>query len=160
MSFPTALLAAGTGLQAIGMIGQGAAASSQAKGQAAVAEYNAKVAEQEAAAERQANLYRQKKMAESAGRYGSGMRAAYGASGVVPSEGTPLLVQAKQAAEDDLDQLMASYEADISERRKANVAAGERLQAGIYRKSARNSVLAGAIGAGTTLLTGFGNMKW
>lgn len=160
MSATNILLGAGLGLQAFGQIGQGMSASAQAKGQAAVAEYNAKVAEQQAAAQRQATQYRQRKLAEEAKRYGSGMRAAMGASGAVSTTGTPLLIQATQAAEDELDQLMLGYEGEIQARRSESQAGAERLQAGIYKKQAKNARLAGMIGVGTSLLTGFGNMKW
>jgi hypothetical protein len=152
------LLGAGLGLEAVGMIGQGAAASAQAKGQQAVAEYNAKVATQQAAAEQQATLYKQRLTAEAANRTAGTLRANLGASGVVPSEGTPLQLQAQQASQAEIDQLMLGYQGSVAEQQQMDQATLDRLQASIYGKQAQSAMTAGMIGAGTTLLTGFGKI--
>ena len=152
-----ALVLGGVGMQALGMYQQGQAASAQAKAQQSIADYNARVAEQEARAVEQATAYRQRQMAKEAGRYGSTLRATIGTSGAVPSEGTPLLVQATQAAESEMDNLLAGYEGLVKARRARSEAAVARMQGQAYGAAARNYGTAGLIGAGSTLLTGFGS---
>jgi hypothetical protein len=147
----------GTGVAAIGAFEQGQAASDAAKGQQAIALYNQKVADQQATAQGQAAAVQQERAAEAADRLKGQQRAALGASGAVPSEGTPLMIQAQQAAQSDLDQLMMGYNADIQQQQTRSQAGMYGLQAGIYGQQASNAGMAGMIGAGSTLLTGFGN---
>jgi hypothetical protein len=142
-------------MQALGQWQAGRAQAEEAQGQAAVAAYNARVQEQEAAAIEAQTAFKQKRQAEEAGRYASTLRANLGASGVVPGEGTPLLIEARQAAEAELDQLMIGYQGQIGAARARSAGAVDMMQADIYRRKARNYGTAGAIGAGTTLLTGF-----
>lgn len=149
----------GLGLGAVGMIGSANAAAAQAKGQQAMAEYNAKVQEREADAIEQATLYKQRKQTEEATRIASSQLAAMGASGAVSTTGTPLLIQAKQAAESELDNLLIGYEGQIGAGKARSQGQLDLMQAGIYGTSGSNARTAGMIGAGTTLLTGFTKMK-
>jgi hypothetical protein len=149
--------AAGMGMGAMGQAAAGQAASAQAKGQQAMANYNAAVAQQQARATEQATLYKQQKAADAAARQQGAMRASLGASGAVPTEGTPLLLQSKQAAESQLDNLMIGYQGQVAAAQQRSQAGLDTMQAGIYGQQASAASQAGMIGAGSTLLTGFGN---
>lgn len=153
----TTALVGGLGLGALGMMQQGQAAAAQARGQQAVAEYNAKVQEQHARAIELQTQYKQNRLAEQASRQESSLLAAAGASGTVPSVGSPLMIQAKQAAQSELDNLMTGYTGNIAASQARSQGTIDSLQAGIYGQQARNYGTAGMIGAGTSLLTGFGD---
>lgn len=151
----TILSIAGFGMSAMGALGQGQAAAADARAQAAVAEYNARVQEQEARAIRAQAEYKAKRQAEEAERYASSLRAGMGASGVVTSEGTPLMIEAKQAAESELENLIIGYQGQVGANRALSQASFDRMQADIYKRKASSASRAGWMGAGTTLLTGF-----
>jgi hypothetical protein len=68
----------------------------------------------------------------------SSQRAAYGASGAVATEGTPVEVLSSTAAEGELDALSILY--------------GGQSEADILRRKARSSESSGIFGAGTSLL--------
>lgn len=155
-----ALMGVGIGMQALGMFQQGQAAAAEARAQQQVAQYNAKVAEREAQAIEQKTAFEQQRQAEEAARIEGSLRANLGASGAVPSEGTPLMLQSKQAAESELDNLMIGYEGQIGAGRARSQSRLDKMQAGIYSQKASNARTAGMIGAGTTLLTGFGKMAY
>jgi sRNA-binding protein len=146
------------GMEALGQYQSGQAAAAQAKGQQAVAEYNAKVAEQQAKAEEQATAYKQRTAAEEAARYQSSIEAGLGTSGVVQNEGAPLLVQATQAAQSELDNMMIGYEGQVAAGQSRNQAGLNRLQGDIFGQQAKSAKAAGAIGAGTSLLSGFAGL--
>lgn len=155
-----AVLDLGIGLTAAGQLASGAAQAQQAESQAAMAEYNAKVQQQEAKAIEQRNRFEQKRQAQEAARISSGLQADLAASGAVSTEGTPLLIQAKQAAENELDNLLIGYEGMINAARARSQAGLEQMQAGIYRRKAGSSRVSGYLGAGSTLLTGFSQMAY
>jgi regulator of protease activity HflC (stomatin/prohibitin superfamily) len=151
----TILSIAGFGMSAMGALGQGQTAAADARAQAAVMEYNARVQEQEARAIRAQAEYKAKRQAEEAARYASSLRAGMAASGVVTSEGTPLMIEAKQAAESELENLMIGYQGQVGANRALSQASLDRMQADIYKRKASSASRAGLMGAGTTLLTGF-----
>jgi hypothetical protein len=154
----TDIAVAGLGLGAAGMIGQGNAASAAAKGQQAVSEYNAKVAQQQGKAEEQATLFKQGQQEQAAARQASSLQAAAGASGAVTTEGAPLQIQGVQAQQSEMDNLMLGYQGQIAQQQSLNQSQLDELQAGIYGQQASNAQTAGLMGAGTSLLTGFGKM--
>lgn len=154
----TAAAVGGIGLAGYGQMAQGQAIAQQAEGQAAIADYNAKVQEQEARAAEAATVYEQNRQAEEARRLSSGLLANAGASGLVPSQGAPLMVEAEQAAQSELDNLMIGYKGQLAASRARSQGTVDSLQEGIYRRSSRNASLAGGIGSGTTLLSGFGEL--
>ena len=149
---------AGVVMGAMGTFAQGQAAAAQAKGQAAIANYNARVAKQDARAKELRTQFEQQAQAEAGARYGSSLLAGMGASGSIPSQGSPLLVQAQQAAESELDNLMIGYTGMVAAGQSRSQASLDRLQASVYRQQAGNYRMAGMIGAGTSLLTGFGSI--
>ena len=148
--------AAGLGLGAYGTIRSGQAAAAQAKGQEAMAAYNAKVQEQDAEAATQQSLYRQQLHNRDASRRMSSLQALLAASGADPSAGTPLLIQSEQAKQDEMDRLMIAYQGQIASGRSLSMAGMDRLQGGIYGQQAKNAKTTGYVNAGATLLTGFG----
>lgn len=126
MSFlPMAMAIGGTVMQASAMRAQG-------KAESAAAEFNARSAEQEAAAKE--SLIRQ----EAARRMGT-IRSQIGKSGAT-SAGTPLLVLAESAANAEIDALNAQY-------------TGQR-QAALYRAGGANAKAQGRVMAGASLLSG------
>ena len=144
MAPATALIIGGLGLQALA--------------QAAMAEFNAKVAEQQAQAKRNAARFQQERQAKAGERVRSGLQAQFGASGGVPSEGIPLLIEAEQVAENELENLLIGQEGEVQAQRSESQAAGFRLQSSIFKQRASNARIGGFIGAGSSLLTGFGKL--
>lgn len=126
----TALASAGSVIGALGAIGQGRAASDAAN-------YNARLAEMEAASKERAQR-------DASQRQLSGIRASIGKSGAT-SAGTPLLVLADSAANAEIDALNTRY--------------GGALQSSIYRAGGADARRAGTIRAGASLLTGFGQIR-
>jgi len=155
----TGALIGGMGLTALGQYQAGMAASAQAESQAAVAEYNARVQEAEAKSAQISAEYQSRRQAEAAARQQSALLASLGMTGAVPSEGTPLLIQSTQAAQSEMENLMIGYEAGITSRRALSQAAIDRLQAASYRQQAGAARTGAWLGAGTTLLSGFG-ARW
>lgn len=149
------LFIAGTGMQAYSQYSQGQAAAQEAKNAAAMEEYNAQVAEQSAKAAENRSMYEQERQLEEAKRVKGAQAAAIAASGGIPGAGSNLLLQAKQASELELDNLMIGYEGLTEAQRARTAAAGYRMQGSIYKQKAKNFKRAGLIGAGTSLLTGF-----
>lgn len=152
----TVALVAGTAVSALGQIQAGQAAAAEAKSREAMAEFNAKVAEQEAETKRRRADFEQRRQAEAAERKQGSLVAALSASGVVPSVGAPLRIQTEQEKESELESLLIGFEGEIDRQRSLNQAALDRLQAGVFRQQGRSARTAGFIGAGSTLLTGFG----
>jgi hypothetical protein len=171
------LMIAGVGLQAMGIIGaargeaaagaaaaaEQQAAAAQAQSQQAIANYNAQVKENEARAIEQRTAYEQQKQAEEAERRMSTLQAGLGEAGAVTTAGTPLLIQAKQASEFELSNLMLGYEGRTEAAAAKSEAELQRYygkmggwQAGVYQQRAKYEKAAGRMRAGTTLLTGFG----
>ncbi len=137
----TALLVASAAVSAVGSISQGMAANRAANFQAAVALQRAQ--RERDIANRNAEIFRRQQNALSGAE-----RARRAASGVLPSEGTPLLV-----ADAFLDEVLIG-EATI---RAGGETRATRLtqEATLARFRGRNARTAGLFRAGTTLLTGF-----
>lgn len=123
----------------------------QAATAAAVGDYNARVSEADAAQvdmEARENLSRKRKANQS---FLSRQRASYVASGVVGDVGTPLEVQAETAGLLELEALDADRVAKNQSARLRSGAVFERAS-GQAQKSAYN------MAAGTSLLTGVGDI--
>jgi len=154
----TVLMVAGTAMAAGGQVMEGQAASNEAKGQAAMADYNAKVSEQNAKQIEAKTAFDQQREAEAASRRQSSLQAGLGASGAVTTEGSPLLLQAKQASEDELSNLLVGYEGSIAAGQQRSQAALDKMQSSVYKTKASNVKTASYMKAGGTLLSGFGGM--
>ncbi len=149
---------AGVGLSAAGEVQQSRAAKSQAESQAAILEFNARVAGREAASQEAAAAFAQKRQSKEAARTRSALLAGLGASGVVVSEGTPLMIEAAQAEELELENLLIGFEGRVGAERARSQAQLDRLQAQRFRQAGVSARQAGTIGAGATLLSGFGGL--
>lgn len=136
------MMIAGTAISAIGAIRAGQA-------QAAAANYNAQVAERNAFISRdQAAADEQRQRIQARRKLGA-MRAAYGASGI-SLEGSPLDVLEDSAAEAELDALTIRYKGEIG-------AMGYEAEAGAQRARAQNAKTESYYNAGAALLTGASN---
>lgn len=150
------LLVAGTTIGALGQIQAGRAAEVEAESARNIANRNAAIMEQEAKAIRQKGAFEQRRQAKRAARVTSAMQARIGAAGVVPTRGAPLMAQAEQEAELELENLLIGYEAEIGARRAMSAAEQERLQGRLAVQRGKRLKKAAYFGAGKTLLTGFG----
>ena len=110
------------------------------------AKYNAKVAENQATAARNAAAIREQQHREQVRRLAAGQRAGYGGAGVT-GEGSPLLVMADTLEQAELDAQRIRYGGEVS-------ATGLQSQARLQRFQGDQYARAGALGAGTTLLSG------
>lgn len=140
----SALSLGGAALGAVGNIQQGNAA-------ARAGEFNARVSEQQAKAERDAAAAEGKDYRRGERRKLASSTAAYGGTGVISSAGSPLLVNEATVRE------IALGAARIRQGGEARATRLEQ-QAELDRMNARSSRTAGYIGAGSSLLSGFG--KW
>lgn len=122
----------------------GVYASGQAQG--AAADFNAQVAQQQAQAARDAAAVEEEQTRERNRRIQATARARAAASGVVPSEGSPLLILMDNAAQAELEAQRARFGGELT-------AAGFRGQAAQQQFAARQARTAGGIGAGISLLS-------
>lgn len=152
------LIAGGIGLAAAGEIQAGRVASAEAESQEAIANYNAAVQEREAQAVEQRTGLEQQRQAQESARAMSRIQARIGVSGAVPTVGAPLRLQAKQASEFEMENLMIGYRGATEAARARSAAEITRIQAKVYGRRAKTAKQAGYMRAGTTLLTGFGSM--
>lgn len=151
-------LIGGIGLQVAGQIQAGRAAAAAGESAQAIANYNAAVQEREAQAIEQRTGLEQRRQAEEAARAMSRMRAGMGMAGVIPTAGTPLQIQAKQASEFEMENLMIGYRGMTEAARARSAAEIERMGGELAIQRGRAAEQAAYIGAGATLLTGFGAM--
>ncbi len=164
------LMGVGTVMQAQGQAAAGSAAAAeaeaaarQAESQRAIADYNAQLAENQAKAIEQKAAFDQQRQAEEAARRMSTMQAQLGASGAIPTVGSPLLIQAKQASEFELDNLMIGYEGRTQASQARSEAEIQRYQgrmagwqAQVYRSQGKYAKSAAKQASRSTLITGFG----
>lgn len=149
-------ISGGYGIGAVGLITIAATVISTAVGvysayqqgqaQQKAAKYNAKVAENQAIAARNAAAVREQQHREQVRRLHATQRAVSGASGVT-EEGSPLLVMADTLEQAELDAQRIRYGGEVS-------AAGFESQARLSRFQGQQAAQAGLIGAGSTLLSG------
>jgi len=142
------------GATVAGGVTQAQAAKQQGKDQQAMMNYNARVKEEEAKAAEQKGTLESQRQAEAASRRQSSLEAELGGSGAVPTAGSPLLIQAKQASESELDNLIIGANT-------VNEMAGLRSQSQLdyaqgkmYRKAGNNAATATYMNTGTTVLGG------
>lgn len=147
------------GLGMMGSIASGYFGALEAKNQAKIALYNSKVEEQAAKTAELVGAYKSVKEAEAAERRKSSLEAGIGASGAVTTEGSPLLIQAKQASESELSNLMIGYETNLEAQQHRNQKALDLLQMKILRKSAKYKMIAGFLGAGGYAAQGYSQYR-
>ena len=130
-----ALGGTGLGLQMKGQYEAGKAARVQSKSQAAFNEYNAQLAEREAAETQEAAAYEEEKFRKGGERLKARQRALYAKAGVTP-EGSPLEVMEQTAVELETDALLI---------RRGGTLGYQRLtaEAGLERMAGRSALLRG-----------------
>jgi hypothetical protein len=153
----SALLIGGAVAGAGGQVYSGMAANAEGKSAQNMANYNSQLAEREANMTEQRTALQQKQQAEEASRRQSTMRAGLGASGVVSTEGSPLLIQAEQASQDEFQNLLVGYQGQQEATALRSEATLQRQQGKMARKSGKNAMIGSFIGAGSSLMSGFGS---
>lgn len=138
------LMAAGTGLSAVGSLYSGQAEANASKFNAAVADRNAGLA-------RQRGVFEQGQLKRSASQILGAMRANIGASGV-RLEGSPLDVLDNSTAQAQMDQVMVKYNSELQ-------AMGFEQEAAANRTRAKTAKTMGRIGAASSLLMGGARMS-
>ena len=149
------LLLAGTGIAVAGQIQAGRAAEAQGRSEQNMAEFNAKVQEQEAKALRQRAGFAQQRQVRKGARIKSALTAQLGFAGGL---GSPVAgdLTAEQAAELELENLLIGFEGETAARRAESQAELDRFGGRIARRRGKNLKTASLFQAGSTLLTGFG----
>ena len=142
-------------VMAAGKIYEGMAANAQGKSEQNMANYNAALSEREANMTEQKTAYQQKLQAEEASRRQSTMRAGLGASGVVSTEGSPLLIQAEQASQDEFQNLLVGYQGQQEATALRSGATLNRMEGKVARQKGKAGLTAGFIGAGSSLMSSF-----
>lgn len=150
------LIAGGVGLAVAGKVQEGRVARAEGKSAQNIANFNAAVQEREAEAERQKARFEQTRQAKRGVRVKSAQRAAIATAGGL---GSPVAADlaAEQAAELELENLLIGFEGEVLAKRAESQAELDRLQGRLFKKRGKNIERAKQIGAGTTLLTGFGS---
>jgi len=146
---------AGTVATAYGQYREGEAAKVEGKSRQNLANYNAQVQEQEAKAIEQRTAVAQRRQAEAAARQQSALEAGLGAAGAVTTAGAPLMLQAKQASESELENLMIGYTGAEQVRAAKTGARLSRMEGKLARQQGKAKATGKYIGAGTTLLSGY-----
>ena len=139
----TTLLIASMAVSAVGAISQGVAAQQAAQFNAAVARQQAEIERQRGALEEERERRRNRAIL-------GAQRAGFSRAGVA-LEGTPLLVQEETAAEAELDALTVRFGGQLGTARELARARAERF-------GGRAALSAGLFRAGSTLLTGAGEI--
>ncbi len=159
MRFGPVLAVAGLATQVYGQIQSGMAAAAEGKSQENLAKYNAALQEREAKAIEQRTRLEQLQQAKEAERRMGTLQARLGASGVVSTAGTPLLIQSMQAEESELENLRIGYQGSeqaLAARQQGQL---DLLSGKLARQRGRAARAGSFIGAGTTLLTGYQDIK-
>ena len=154
---PVTLAVVGTTMAAGGQVYSGMAANAQGKSEQNMENYNAALSEREAGMTEQRTALQQKQQAEEASRRQSTMKAGLGASGVVSTEGSPLLIQAEQASQDEFQNLLVGYQGQQEATALRSGATLNRMEGKVARQKGKAGMTAGFIGAGSTLMSGFAN---
>jgi len=137
------LSAAGTGLAAAGQMQAGKSAEDQA-------EFNAATARNEATATRQKARFDRARQAKEGSRIKGALAARAAKSGARTDVGSPVLVAAEQAAELELDNLLIGFEGETMARKHESQARIDEFGGSVSKQASR-------IGAGSTMLQGFGS---
>lgn len=147
------LLPLAIGTIAVGQIAQGQAAKTEAENQAAIAEYNAQVSENEAKAIEQRGKFESAQQAQEAARRLSTL--SLGFQGVVGTTGAPLLAKATQSTQDELSNLIIGFDTRTAASRARSQATLFRLQGSAAKSRGKAAVTSSFIGAAGTILGGF-----
>ena len=117
-----------------------------------IAEFNAQVAEQQAKAERLRAGFAQKRQAERGERVTSSLQAGLGMAGGLGA-GTSLLLEAEQAAELELENLLIGFEGEVLARRAETQAELDRLRGRLAKQRSKAGARVANIQFGMQLAT-------
>lgn len=147
-----ALILAGAGLMAAGKIQEGREVAAAEKSAQNIQNFNAAIMEQEAKAIRAKGAFEKVRQVKEAERIKSRLRTKIAGMGALESG----LLEEEQAAELELENLLIGYETETAARRAESQAVLDRAAGKLAKRRGRAAKQAGYIGAGATLLTGFG----
>ena len=156
MALPLAAMAIGA--QAGGNILGGFFGSNQKKNEAAIAKYNAAVMRSQAESIRMRTKFQQERQAEESARIEGELRASIGGSGIVSTQGAPLLALALQKSEADLQNYLIGYEGRLEAAQAENKALEFDMQKQWARIGARQALIGGFLGAGASALQGWASL--
>ena len=159
MGVATALVLGGIGLQAFGAIRAGQATEARAEGEEAMARHNQAVKEQSAKAAEMKAKFDQMRQAKRGQRVLGTLRAGLGASGAVTSEGAPEDIVIEQADELALENALIGHEGQVTAARERSAGDIFGMEAELAGSRAGRAGTTGLIGAGATLLSGFGTAR-
>lgn len=142
------LLLAGGAMAGSSILG-GFFGANQAKNEKAVAKYNAALMFAQAKAIKMKTQFAMKRQAEEGARIQGELRAAIGGSGIVATQGAPLLALALQKSESALQNYMIGYEGRVEANEAMSQGQNYLMQAKSAGISARQSLIGGFFGAGT-----------
>lgn len=142
-----------------GLIYGGISASQQGKSEQELAEYNASLERQRAREIESATRFKQLRQAEAGARELSAMQAGAGASGAVTTRDAPVIAQAKQEAELELENIGIGREGLIKAGQARSRAAMYKAQGKLAKRRGINEMIGSFAGAGGTLLGGFAEAK-
>ena len=146
------LAAIGVGLMAGSSVWSGFLGASEKKSQKALAKYNALLAEKQAKAIEERTKFQMSRQAKAGERLIGHQTAALGASGMaMGAGGVGDEILAEQRSELELENLMIGYEGLLEASQARSQAAAYRMQAKMFGQQARNSIIMGFLGAGSSI---------
>lgn len=146
----------GTTIQAIGTLATAGAQYQSAQYGKAMAEQNAKLAEQQGLASLRQGRLEQEQIARRARKIQGQQRAMYGASGVDIGSGSPLEIQADTEYMAAQDKALVRYNAELKKWGFDVESANYKSQASQYGNMGKSALVGGLLGAGSTILNGSG----
>jgi hypothetical protein len=153
------MMIAGTGLGAYSTYRQGLAASEQAKAQAQMSFRNAQIAEANATARDQKTTFDQVRALKHGRRILGKLRTKLAKGGAVMTEGAPSDVVDAQEAENAFSVAMIGHRGMVEAGKQRSMADAYRAETENYYTTASNLETAGKMGAGVSLLEGFGTVS-
>ena len=142
--------------QVAGAVYQGMAANAQAESAQNMSKYNAQLALRNKAQIEARGKQESIQQAKEASRQSSSLLAKIGASGAVAQAGTPLDIMAEQAVENEMENLAIGYDTQVAAQQQESQAELDIMQGDIARQRGRMAAGAAYMGAGSSVLSGFG----
>ena len=131
-----------------GGILQGFMGSRNKKNEAAVAKYNAAVAREDKKAIEYQTKFLQERQAEAGARVKGDLEAGIGGSGIVSTQGAPMLALALQDSELQLENYLIGFQGRIEADMAESMAKQYDMQKKMARIGARQALIGGFLGAG------------
>lgn len=149
-----ALSLGGTLLKGFGQYQEGQQAASTAEYNSRIQEVNSLQAQRDAKLSRLSAAESAQNARDEARRRVGSIRAAQAKSGVVTSEGSPLLVQTEQTAEGELGARKELYSGELNAQAFTQESAVAKMRAQSLKQEAKTARTGSYLSAGTTLLSG------